>query len=176
MVPLTVSRHLRPARWRLYARRSGVLIQRRNSTHSSRSGSKCRANNAQLSPIPYLQRAALLNPERTAIKYGDDTTLTYSELMVSGWLHQVDGGRCEQRACVGILWEPCAGLLCTRVSPLLCYMCVEWLSARCSAVIFMCIVAIIFPGAMWTHSITSSVSSRCTILCTAYSSSSRRRG
>lgn len=44
---------------------------------------KCRANFAQLSPIPWLERAALLAPARTAVKYGDDMTMTYAELMVS---------------------------------------------------------------------------------------------
>lgn len=43
---------------------------------------KCQANNARLSPVPYLQRAAILNPDKTAVKYGDDISLTYSELMV----------------------------------------------------------------------------------------------
>lgn len=44
---------------------------------------KCRANNAQLSPIPWLERASLLFPDRTAIKYGNHVALTYKELMVS---------------------------------------------------------------------------------------------
>ena len=43
---------------------------------------KCRANNSQLSPIPWLERAALVKPNATAVKYGDDVALTYSELMV----------------------------------------------------------------------------------------------
>lgn len=43
---------------------------------------KCRANNSQLSPIPWLERAALLKPRATAIKYGDDVAMSYSELMV----------------------------------------------------------------------------------------------
>lgn len=52
---------------------------------------KCRANNAQLSPIPWLERSALLKPDKTAVKYGDDVALTYSELMVrvvSRWWRQ----------------------------------------------------------------------------------------
>ena len=43
---------------------------------------KCRANNSQLSPIPWLARAALLKPNATAVKYGDDVAFTYGELMV----------------------------------------------------------------------------------------------
>lgn len=50
-------------------------------THDSAQQSKCRANNAPLSPIPWLERAALLFPSRTAIRY-DDITMTYSDLMV----------------------------------------------------------------------------------------------
>lgn len=128
MAHVTAYRHLRAAGWRLNARRGGLLLQPRRS--------KCGANNAQLSPIPYLQRAALLNPNRTAIKYGDDTTLTYSELMVRGtggstrWL-------CEQHVYVGEMHTLGAAfgsavLECLEVSLLEC-VCMS-LSARCSAI------------------------------------------
>lgn len=59
---------------------------------------------------PDRQRAALLNPDRTAIKYGDDTALTYSELMVRN-------GRLTALAVGKVLvqifsWEPRCELEC----------------------------------------------------------------
>lgn len=64
----------------------GTMVLGRNSHAVQYSASsistKCRANNAQLSPIPWLKRAALLFPARAAVRYGENTTMTYSELMV----------------------------------------------------------------------------------------------
>lgn len=61
---------------------ASVAALRRCAPQRRYTHAKCQANNARLSPVPYLQRAALLNPDKTAVKYGDDVSLTYSELMV----------------------------------------------------------------------------------------------
>lgn len=53
-----------------------------SSSCCSRFSSKCRANNAPLSPIPWLERAALLFPARTAVRYGEDFTMSYGDLAV----------------------------------------------------------------------------------------------
>ncbi|CBJ28329.1 acyl-CoA synthase [Ectocarpus siliculosus] len=60
---------------------AAVAALRRCGPQRRYAHAKCQANNARLSPVPYLQRAAMLNPDKTAVKYGDDISLTYSELM-----------------------------------------------------------------------------------------------
>lgn len=73
-----------------YAGHRNAIISRLLRRHAH---TKCRANNSQLSPIPWLERAALLKPNTTAVKYGDDVAFTYSELMVR-W-KQVRVGGCR---------------------------------------------------------------------------------
>lgn len=57
--------------------RQTIVRLLRRSLHA-----KCHANNVQLSPVPWLERAALLKPDTTAVKYGEDVRRTYSELLV----------------------------------------------------------------------------------------------
>ena len=57
--------------------------------HCRSKHTKCRANHAPLSPISFLERAALCKPRSIAIKYGETVVMTYAELMVSVQLFMI---------------------------------------------------------------------------------------